>query len=353
MADHDAAILPDLPPDASLTSLPALLSESANPGLVTAGAGRRRYGSNTSFRGPRGVCWSYRSSGRCVRGDACPFQHVHGLSVDAPMSKAHPPRVGDGSSYPHNGAPDHGSTSGMGSKTILCRSVSEGRVCQVNGCRFGHTVREVMDAVEFCRQRECVYYNRGNCRKGDSCPYVHNPARQQQQQRGQTESNQWRERQHHHVKRDDGISGSSLLETPPMGLQDNSRQYSKTSRGPWVGKGGGTSAHLGHVQQQQGPPAMVTMSAEGTGGEGWPTREDSDGRGSGGDSPAGFMSGDFPTGLTYVGLQVSSDPSSVCFDGTTQGYVDYCRALQLRETLYPNVSVERLRRASTDAVYED
>ncbi|EER18383.1 hypothetical protein Pmar_PMAR005294 [Perkinsus marinus ATCC 50983] len=162
MADHDAAILPDLPPDASLTSLPALLSESANPGLVTAGAGRR--------------------------------------------------------------------------STFMAHQLMRPR-------------------VKLIRLEQ-----------------------QQQQQRGQTESNQWRERQHHHVKRDDGISGSSLLETPSMGLQDNYRQYSKTSRGPWVGKGGGTPAHLGNVQQQQGPPAMVAMSAEGTGGEGWPTGEDSDGR---------------------------------------------------------------------------
>ncbi|KAF4701675.1 Protein arginine N-methyltransferase 5 [Perkinsus olseni] len=390
MANHVAAVPPDSQSGVTQTS-PTVLgnrsesmsSDAAPLASVTAaasGGGRRRPFSTNSFKGPRGVCWAFQSSGRCHRGDGCPFQHHFRPTPDGNANNSQvlqPPRLGNGSIYNYNGVHEHSSPTGMGSKTILCRSLSEGRVCHVAGCRFGHSISEVMEAVEFCKQRECVFFNRGFCRKGESCPYVHSTARQ----RPRGDSSQWAPEQQR-VKRDDATNGSSLLKTPPIGPQNHRQGHNKqTSKGYWAAKAGGSSSGPfsqsqrgvaeGTVQQQHGSSknvreTVLTISAEATGATDtteWPVGvscNGSDGKQSGSNSPV-VMPFDIAdsvssTPLAYIGSsQPSTAASSVCcgFTGATQDYADYCRALQLRESFYPNVSVEKLRRASTDAVYED
>ncbi|EER16218.1 hypothetical protein Pmar_PMAR003681 [Perkinsus marinus ATCC 50983] len=320
MVNQGAAILPVPPSDLSQKSPPSLSSrgDSANPqspvGDITplamsGGVGRRRHSSTTSIRGPRGFCWSYQSSGRCGRSDECPLQHVTG-----------------------------------------------------------------MEAVELCKQQECLFYSKGHCRKGDNCPYVHNAARKQRPRVGSNQGLHRQRPQQQHAKRDYVTNSIALLETPPIGSQKNNRQYRKASTGRGAGKknnnGGGRLPHqralmeeAGQQQQQQNSSkhvreTVLTISAEALGGDftawGVSTYEGSDDMVSGDNSPVYMLYDTTPDSTTPTAVAYAAASSLCCgLTMSTQNYVDYCRALQLRGMLYPNVSVDNLRRASIDVVYED
>ncbi|KAF4678111.1 Protein arginine N-methyltransferase 5 [Perkinsus chesapeaki] len=356
-------------------------------------ANRRRVSSFNSMRGPRGVCWAYQSSGRCVKGDSCNFQHIPGGDINTSF----PPQQHQQHRHNYNasgsaaaagggGGYEGGARgNGMGSKTILCRSVSEGRVCNVSGCRFGHSIGEVMQAVEFCKNRECVFHARGFCRKGDTCPYTHTNNRRPRAESG----SQWQQQQPD--QRDlGGAYGPSLLKTPPIAPQHQQQlhapQYQKSgSKGHWKANGkGGSNGPPHHNHGEVSAAAtyegrsgisnlsgdtpretVFTISAEATGGD--RAHDTSDGgKRSCGNSPSLEASDTTesmsPSALAHLASQPSTAASSICagapplcYPTSPRSYADYCRALQLREALYPNATVEKLRRASrsSSSLWED